>query len=299
MSYALVFSGQGHQHPGTLPWLAEDERVRDTCGLLGVADWRAALEDRDWATANANAQVLLTGLALAAWSQLAPGLPPPAGVAGYSVGELPAFAVAGVLDPRDALRLARRRAEAMDRCARESPGGLLGVSGLAPAAIEALCRETGLAVAIRNGVDSAVLGGPQAGLDAAERAAVARGARATRLGVGIASHTPWMRGAAEDFARTLAATPMRAPATVLFGHAGDRLRDAVQARDALAAQIAATVRWDECMDALRARGPDRVLEIGPGHALARLWNPRHPDIPARSCDDFRSAEAVVRWLLAA
>ena len=297
MSFALVFSGQGHQHPAMLPWLAEDDDVRDTCVRLGVSDWRAALQDPAWATANAHAQVLLTGLGLAAWRQIAARLPPAACVAGYSVGELAAFAAAGVFDEGCARELARRRAESMDRCAREAPGGMLAVTGLTPAAIEALCADTGLVVAIRNGVDSVVLGGPQAALDPAQRTAVAGGGRATRLGVGVASHTPWMRGAAEDFARTLTGTAMHAPATLLFGHAGDRIRDAAQAREALAAQIAAAVRWDEVMDSLAARGPARVLEVGPGHALARLWTARHPDIPARSCDDFRSAEAVVRWLL--
>lgn len=296
VSFAIVFSGQGTQHSGMLPWLAEDDIVRDTCAALGVIDWRERLQDRAWAVSNANAQVLLTGLALAAWQQISCGLPPPACVAGYSVGELAAFSAAGVFDAHSALELARQRAQAMDRCAQRAPGGLLAVTGLSSASIDGLCSESGAAVAIRNGADSVVLGGPDAALDRAGHRAGQLGARVTRLCVAIASHTPWMLDAAEDFARTVAAATLNRPRAVLFSNAADRIQDAVQAGRALAAQIAMTVRWDECMENINARGPNSVLEVGPGQALARLWNQRYPHIPARSCDDFRSASAVVDWI---
>jgi [acyl-carrier-protein] S-malonyltransferase len=240
--------------------------------------------------------VLLTGLALAAWQQIAAGLPAPACVAGYSVGELAAFCAAGVFEPPRALDLARRRALAMDRCAAQAPGGLLAVTGLPLESIDALCAETGVVVAIRNGPDSVVLGGPEAMLDAADRAATRRGARVTRLCVGVASHTPWMRAAADEFAQVLADTPLQRPRVPLFSNAANRVTDGARAASALAAQIAGTVRWDECMEDIHARGPGCVLEIGPGQALARLWNQRYPDVPARSCDDFRSRSAIGEWI---
>jgi [acyl-carrier-protein] S-malonyltransferase len=297
VSFAIVFTGQGTQHPAMLPWLVEDELVRSTCARLGVTDWRARMADQAWAAVNANAQVLLTGLALAAWQQLAQSLPQPSCVAGYSVGELAAFSAAGVFDPHCALDLAELRARAMDRCGQLAPGGLLAVSGLAREAIDRLCAETGVALAIRNGADSAVLGGPEPMLEHAERTASRRGARVTRLCVGIASHTRWMRQAAEDFAEVLNHVPLSRPHTVLFSNAAGRVHDAAPAGTALAAQIASTVRWDDCMEDIHARGPHCVLEVGPGQALARMWNQRYPDIPARSCDDFRSCSAVREWIV--
>jgi [acyl-carrier-protein] S-malonyltransferase len=156
--------------------------------------------------------------------------------------------------------------------------------------------EAGLALAIRNGGQNMILGGPHAALDKAERMALAAGAQCTRLRVNVASHTPWMRGAAERFATTLAEVPFQAPQVVLFSNAADRIRDASSARVALAAQIATTVRWDECMENVMARQVRCVLEMGPGHALARMWNQRYPTVPARACDDFRSAAAIATWL---
>lgn len=296
MSFALLFSGQGTQHPGMLPWLAHDGLVRDTCARLGVADWRRALADPVWAQRNDNAQTLLTGLALAAWNQLAPHVASPASVTGYSVGELAAFSAAGVIDPGTAATLASVRAHAMDQCAADVPGGLLAVIGLAEARLEQLRLATGLAIAIRNGIESVILGGPHAALDEAERMASRGGAQCTRLRINVASHTPWMREAAERFSRALADVPFQAPRHVLFSNACDRIRDAASARVALAMQIDRTVRWDECMENVASRQVTCVLEVGPGQALARMWNQRHPTVPARACDDFRSASAIAAWL---
>lgn len=296
MSLALVFSGQGTQHPGMLPWLPGTAIVRAMSQQLGVSDWRAAVADVEWARQNTHAQVLLTGLALAAWHELAHELPEPSAIAGYSVGELPAFCAAGVFDADTALQLAVRRAEAMDRCGLRVPGGMLAVTGLSAEELDAVCTATGLALAIRNGPHSAVLAGPLAGIDAAERDIAQKAARSTRLCIAVASHSAWMADAALDFARTLERIDLHAPRTTLFSNAADRVRDADSARHALAAQIATTVRWDECMDNLHSRQPACVLEVGPGQALARRWNERHPDIPARSCDEFRSMSGVVQWV---
>ena len=306
MGFALLFSGQGLQSPAMLPWL--DDAASAVRALAAHPDtapafaapggWRASLADPAFASRNAFAQPLLTGLALAAWSQLAPHLPAPTAVAGYSVGELPAFAAAGVVDGTTALALAARRADAMDRCAAaQPPTGLLGVSGLAAAGLDALCTRFGLAVAIRSGAATAVLGGPRPALALAADAVRAQGAHATQLNVALASHTPWMQAAAADFAQHLAALPMQPPHTALFcGFAGARLAAVPDLRHALAAQIDHTVRWSDCMDGIAERGVHCVLEIGAGGALARMWNERHPAIPARAADEFRSAAAVQAWL---
>jgi len=296
MSFALVFAGQGTQHAAMLPWLREDAHVRSMCARLRIDDWRAAAADAEWTARNANAQTLLTGLALAAWHQVAGDLPPPAAVAGYSVGEVAAFSAAGVYGAETALDLARERAAAMDRCAANAPGGLLAVSVPSCKMIDDTCRRTGLAVAIRNGKGAFVLGGPEPALTLGEQALSALGARCTRLRIGVASHTPWMREAAQDFERTVSRVPFERPRVALFSNVADRIRDAGSARQALADQIAATVRWDECMDNLHARQVRCVLEVGPGSALARMWNERYPDVPARSCDEFRSAAGVARWV---
>ena len=315
MGLGLLFPGQGTQHVGTLPWLETgDPPKRVLAGMAAVlgADWRVRLNDPAWSRRNAVAQPLLTGLCLAAWEALAPLLPAPRVVAGYSVGELAAFSAAGVFTAEVALRLAQQRAERMDACVQGQDTGLLavtgftgaagvmgvtGVTGDTPDAVDALCRQHGLALAIRIGPDRCVLGGPGAALAAAARQAEAAGATGTRLAVAIASHTPWLAGAVPSFAGVLVGEVFDRPqAALVCNHGAGVLRRPDDLRQALAGQIASTLRWDLCMDTVAERGPVCLLEVGPGNTLARMWRVRHPAIPVRSLDDFHSPQAVADWV---
>lgn len=298
MRWVLLFSGQGSQHPAMLPWLdAGDPLLREAARRLGAADWRAVLADPARLHRNAEAQLLLNASALAAWRQLAPGLPPPCAVAGYSVGELAAAAAAGAFDSATALDLAEARAAAMDACARHAPGGLIALAGLAPDALLALAEAAGLTLAIDRLPALCIAGGPPQALAQAEHAAAAAGAQATRLAVGLASHTPALQAAATAFGQRLTLTPVQAPRLKLLTADGAQpAGDAATVRARLAGQIARPLRWRSVVEQLADHAPHAVLEIGPGNALARDWATRFPHIPARSADEFRSAAAVQGWL---
>lgn len=302
MRWALLFSGQGTQHPTMLPWLDESAPLMQALlQHLGRADWRAALADEAWAQDNGHAQLLLTGTALAAWQQIAPRLPAPAAVAGYSVGELAAFSAAGVFAADVALQMAQQRAAAMTRCAERMPGALASVSGVPRAVLDSWLAEpagAGLALAIDIDPQTAVVGGPVPALRALVARAESAGARAGLLRVGLASHTPAMRTASEAMAAVLDGQLLHPPGLPLWSNAeAAPVRDARQAAQVLARQIAQPVRWAELLQALRDRQPACVLEIGPGQALAAMWRRRFPEIPARSADEFRSARGLCEWLL--
>jgi [acyl-carrier-protein] S-malonyltransferase len=298
MSLGLLFSGQGAQHAQMLAWLTDtDAIVPEAKAALGVTNWRSALCDAKWATCNRHAQILLTGLELAAWARLAPHLPEPAAVAGYSVGELAAFSVAGVYSAATALSLAAQRAKAMDECAMLAPGSLVSISGLQRAAIDGLCRSTGAAMAIHIDDETFVVGGTAEALAKVMRDTRCHGARTSWIQVAVASHTPSMGAATAAFRAHLNELYICAPRTPLYCNAnGDRIWDVAQASDALARQISHTVRWADTLEAMHARRLQCVLEVGPGNALATTWNKRFPDVPARSADDFRSVEALLHWV---
>lgn len=297
MGLALLFPGQGSQHPGMLPWLDAEPGAAAALAALGRRlgpDWRSRL-DTPWLHANAVAQPLLTGLGIATWQALAPRLPAPAVVAGYSVGELAAFCVAGTFDAETALDLAMARASAMDAAAAGRDGGLLSVHG--PHAALLAQAVPGLAVAIRVGPERAMVGGPAAALDEAAAAWGAAGLRCTRLPIGVASHTPWMAAAAQAVGEHLARTGLQPPRTaIVCNRTGTASRNPAALATALAEQIAATVRWDECMDSVAERGVRCVLEVGPGAALAGMWRERHEAIPVRSADEFRGPQGLVDWV---
>lgn len=300
MGLALLFPGQGTQHPQMLPWLEQEPAAVPLLGQLQAtlgADWRNRLTDPAWSTSNVVAQPLLVGVELAAWSCLAPLLPAPVAVAGYSVGELAAFSAAGVLDAATALALAQTRATAMDHCAGTQALGMAAVHDLPLAETRAWCARHGLALAIRLGPDRAVVGGPVDALQAAGQDPVVAGGRVKPIGVRIASHTPWMRDAAAAFASSLAAIALRpARAAVACNLTGAATRQPAELARCLAQQIAAPVLWDLCLESVAERGVRCVLEVGPGTTLSAMWRAYAPSIPVRSVDEFRSVHAVVEWV---
>ena len=300
MSLALLFPGQGTQHPSMLAWIDACPEAQTTLAELAArlgGDWRARLQDPDWATSNAVAQSLLTGLGLAAWQCVADRVPAPSVVAGYSVGELAAFSVAGVFDAQRALWLSHERAASMQRAVAGIDTGLLAVTGGSDAAIAEVCLSHGLTVAIELSVDRRVLGGLASGLDRAALELARRGSRCQRLAVRLASHTPWMQAAVDEFAQRTAALPLATPTpTLVCNLTGGAVSREPALRSALLEQLARPVRWSRCMESIAERAPRCVLEVGAGHTLSDLWNQSFPNVPARSLDEFRSPGAAAAWV---
>lgn len=302
MSYAVLFSGQASQHPDMLRWLesepASAETLRAMSERLG-SDWRHLLHDPKRRSGNAFAQVLITGTSLAAWAAIKDRLAArPAVVAGYSVGELAAFACAGVFDTNQALKLAVQRAALMDQAVAGLKTGLLSVSGISEAAVVAACADLGIECAIRLNVNHAVFAGTDDALVQATLALVAIGAVCTRLEVRVASHSSWMAPAARAFAESLHDVPFAAPDCPIAVNAfGVLSRQPSELRQALSQQLASAVQWSSCMEAIAERKVSCVIEIGAGSALGRMWNDRYPDIPARSLDDFQHLQGVLDWVV--
>jgi [acyl-carrier-protein] S-malonyltransferase len=299
MSYAVLFSGQGTQHAGMLPWLESEVASRKVLATLTKTignDWRASLEDPGTRSRNTFAQPLITGTALAAWAALKSALvEPPVAVAGYSVGELAAFAGAGVFSADIAIDLAEKRAALMDAAVAGLDTGLMSVSGLPVAQV--LQAQPELECAIEIGAEQAIYAGELPVFASSAQALTAMGALCKPLEVRVASHSRWMVSAAKGFATELENLAFARPqAALVLNATGASTRDPQILRRALVTQVDHTVQWAACMDALAEQGVDCVIEVGAGTTLSKMWNQRHPEIPARSLEEFRDVAGVVRWL---
>jgi [acyl-carrier-protein] S-malonyltransferase len=295
---AILCPGQGGQHPAMLALPASTPggaaALRRAAAVLGW-DPVARAGEAD-AFANAVAQPLVCAAEVATFEALRAALPAPRAVLGYSLGELAAYACAGALEPGEAVALAVSRAAAMDAAA--PPGaGLVALRGLSPARAGALAAAAGAEVAIVNGPDHVVLGGPAAALAAVEARAAAAGGTAIRLPVGVPAHTTLLRPAVAPFAAALAASPLRDPRIpVLAGTTALPVRTRAEAIAALSAALAAPIAWASCVAAAAELGCRVFLELGPGGALARMAAELLPDAAVRSVADFRSVEGVARWV---
>lgn len=305
MTLALLCSGQGPQHPAmfalTAALPAAEDLFAHAAGLLGGRDPRILVqtETDDVLHDNRVGQILCVLQPLAMAAALDGFNPGRFIVAGYSVGEIAAWAVAGVIAPKTALDLAVRRADAMD--AASLPGDcLLFVRGLDRAIIDDLCARHAVAVAIVNPGAAVVLGGIGAALDLVADEARRLGAdRVVRIGVKVASHTPRLAAASATFRKDLDAVLVgRAlPTTtrLLSGTDATPVLDVRSGLDKLAAQISRTVQWSDCLVACVEAGATAFLELGPGRALTEMATAAYPDIPARSVEDFRRLEGVREW----
>lgn len=298
---ALLCPGQGGQHAAMLEPLrghaAAEALLADVERLVPGGLRATAERGGDRAFENRVAQPLVCAVSLAAWAALREALPAPRLVAGYSLGELTAYGCAGALLAEEAVRLAGERAARMDEAATV-PSGLLGVRGLPRARIEALAAAGGAEVAIDNGPDHLVLGGPAAALPGLTEAALAAGARtALRLPIGVAAHTSLLAGAVIPFAAALTGSGLARPEIpVLSGVDAAPVRGRAEAIAALSRQLARRIAWADCLAAAAELGCTVFLELGPGAALARMAGELLPGAAARSVADFRSLGGAAEWV---
>lgn len=301
MSLALLCPGQGVQHAEMF------ERVRDLPAARHILDLASTVLGRDVFSAagaedrfdNAQAQPLLCAASLAQWQGLRDCVPAPTLIAGYSIGELAAHAIAGSFDAATCLALAAQRARLMDS-ASPADAGLQAVLGLERHVLQPLCDLHGAHVAIANGQDHFIVGGTHASLQRLADAARAQGADIRLLPVRVPAHTPLLAAAVAPFAAALDASPLQAPRLPLLAGIDARpVRERAMAVNTLSLQLAQTIEWAQVMRQAFERGARVFLQLGPGNALARMVAPAYPCCEVRAVEEFQSLEGAAAWVRSA
>ncbi|SHF40956.1 [acyl-carrier-protein] S-malonyltransferase [Streptoalloteichus hindustanus] len=276
---ALLAPGQGSQTPGMLaPWLELDgaaERLAAWSEATGLDLVRlGTTADAEEIKDTAVTQPLVVASALLAFEELTrrAELPADLPVAGHSVGELAAAAMAGVLTTDDAVALAAVRGREMAAACALEPTGMAAVMVLRGDEEPVLTRlaELDLVPANRNGAGQIVAAGPVAALEklAAEPPA---STKVIALKVAGAFHTHFM-APAETAMRERAASVRVADATrpLLSNADGAVVADGAEVLRRLVGQVTRPVRWDLCMAAMAERGVTATVELTPAKALTGL-----------------------------
>lgn len=270
---AVIAPGQGSQKPGFLaPWLTlpgAAGRLRWWSALTGVDLVHLGTEaDADAIRDTARTQPLLVAAGLLAAEHLP--LHDAAIVAGHSVGEVTASALAGVLPPESAVALAAVRGREMAAACALEPTGMSAVLGGDPDEVLARIAACDLYPANRNAAAQVVAAGSSAGLDKLAGDPPAK-ARVVPLAVAGAFHTPYMAPAEQALEAVAAGITPAEPTKILVQNAdGAAAGSGADLLQRLVRQVTAPVRWDLCTASLADLGVTALIELPPAGTLAGL-----------------------------
>lgn len=298
----IVAPGQGSQSPGFLePWLADAghrarlESYSEAAGIDLVA--HGTVSDADTIRDTAIAQPLIVAASLLSATALLDGNTQGVGaVAGHSVGEFAAAAIAGVLDDSDALRLVRERGLAMAEAAAAVPTGMSAVLGGDADALAERLSELGLEPANLNGGGQTVVAGELPGLEALAADPVAR-TRVIPLQVAGAFHTSYMAPAVERLRAAAATVNVSDPSLRLYTNRdGSVVTSGTTFVDLLVGQVSSPVRWDACMESFAHDGVTGIIELLPAGALVGLAKrglKGVPTVAVKTPDDLVAARELL------
>ena len=258
---ALLAPGQGSQTPGMLaPWLelpGAAERLAVWSEISGLDLARlGTTATAEEITDTAVTQPLVVAATLLAHEELTKrGLLVGADLlaAGHSVGEIAAYAIAGVISADDAVSLAATRGSEMAKACAVEPTGMSAVLGGDEAEVLGRLEALDLIPANRNAAGQIVAAGALSALDKLAEDPPAK-ARVRQLATAGAFHTHYMGSALDGYSAAADGVTTGEPTATLLSNADGRpVASAADAMTKLVAQLTHPVRWDLCTETMRTR----------------------------------------------
>jgi len=219
-------------------------------------------------------------------------------VIGHSVGEFSALGSAKSFSITEAIRLVRERGLAMAEAARERPGSMAAILGLADEVVEALCRKiANVWPANYNCPGQLVVSGQTPAVDECCVEAANEGARrAVRLRVSGAFHSPLVAHAAERLRPAIDRIEFKAPTANFVSTVTAKLEDVQRYRSLLVEQLTAPVKFAQAAGEAISHGATTFVEVGPGNVLSGLLKRIDSSVKAIPVSDLKSLNAAVREL---
>jgi [acyl-carrier-protein] S-malonyltransferase len=301
---AWVFPGQGSQTVG----MGRDlyDNVESARAVFEAADAALGLplsrlcfegpEEELRQTINAQPALVIASFACLEAAREIGGnaLPAPAFVAGHSLGEYTALAVAGVFDFAAAVCLARERGRLMHEAGQQRAGAMAAIIGLEETKLAGVCRESGTVMANINSPGQIVISGAAENVKKAMELATAAGAsRAIPLQVSGAFHSPLMKPAVEGMVKYLDAATFKAPSVPVIGNTTGAPLTTIEAIKAeLRNQLTSPVLWQRSIEYMVDQGVSSFIEIGPGKVLTGLIRRINREVKTVNIGDLESVRGL-------
>ena len=215
-------------------------------------------------------------------------------VVGHSVGEFAALGAAEAMSVDEAIRLVRERGLAMSAAARERPGSMAAILGLADEVVESLCRKIiGVWPANYNCPGQIVVSGESPAVDECCDEAEREGARrAVKLKVSGAFHSPLVARAADRLKPAIERVNFAEPRAAFMSTVTAKLEDAQRLRTLLVDQLTAPVRFTQAARELIGQGVTVFVEVGPGNVLSGLLKRIDRSVKTVSVNSLESLEEL-------
>jgi [acyl-carrier-protein] S-malonyltransferase len=301
---AFMFPGQGSFDPGMGRDIAEAEpeamAVFDAGSEASGLDLRrlcfSGTAEELMETDVQQPALVTTSLAINA-ALRARGISPDF-VIGHSVGEFSALGAVGSIGLAEAIALVRERGLAMAAAAKDRPGSMAAILGLADEVVEALCRKIhNVWPANYNCPGQLVISGQTPAVDECCVEAQLEGARrAVRLRVSGAFHSPLVAHAAERLKPAIEKIDFKAPSAAFMSTVTAKIEEAQRYRSLLVEQLTAPVKFTQAARELIGHGAETFVEVGPGNVLSGLVKRIDSSVRAFSVNDLKSLNAAVHEL---
>jgi len=278
---AFLFPGQGSQSVGMgkdlyLNSIAAREVFDEIDDALGYKLSSIMFEGpENDLKQTANTQPAIMATSVAAWramEETTDVLQIPNAIAGHSLGEYSALAVANVLSIADAVKLVSKRGQLMQGACEQRPGGMVAMVGLDEITAEEICRESGAQMSTINTDQQIIIAGDHQSLTMAIDIAGTRGAKkAIPLQVGGAFHSGLMSPAQNGLNEMIDSLTFHNPLVPLVGNVTAKaLNTAEDVRKELRLQLTSCVQWNDTIKLMLNDDINDFYEIGHGRTLSGL-----------------------------
>ncbi len=221
-------------------------------------------------------------------------------VAGHSLGEYSALAIAGTFSLADAASLLKIRGQSMQKAVPVGEGAMAALLGLDLDEAVSVAEEAGnvCTVANDNAPGQVVISGSKEAVERAIVIAAERGAkRSIMLPVSAPFHCPLMAPAADTMGEALAGIVMSPPVVPLIANVTALpTQGPDEIRQLLVEQVTERVRWRECVLKMIDEGVDTLIEVGAGKILSGMTKRINRDIKSINVGLPEDIEAFVKSL---
>jgi len=222
----------------------------------------------------------------------------PAGLAGFSLGEITALAFSGAVTYREGFRMVSLRSRLMEKASGQADLTMAAILALDDGDVESVCGEFADVYPVNyNCPGQVTVSGPAEEISALGRRVRELGGRAAPLKVSGAFHSPFMKGAADEFLSELASFEVKAPGTPLYSNmtAEPYVGDFVSL---LAGQMRSPVLWSATIRNMISAGVKTFVETGPGKVLSGMISRISGDVRVLNVEDTAGLAKAVEALAA-